>query len=468
MDGSASASAQTARLLAIQRSAQRRDGPPPARLRIARLRQLEVMVRQRAEAFARAISDDFGRRSEFETSLLEVAVLLSALRHTRRHVTWWMQPAYAEVSFNFWPGSAFVRSEPLGVVGILAPWNYPLQLSLAPLIDAIAAGNRAIIKPSEHTPRFSALLKEAVSDTFSEDVVAVVLGGPDVAADFSSQPFDHLIFTGSTAVGRRVAAAAAQNLTPTTLELGGKSPALICPSASLAKAAKTVAMGKFINAGQTCIAPDYVLVPRQNAMAFCEAVMAEAGRLYPPDSPDYSSLISAGAFDRMTEAVGQAVAAGARVLNHGQAPDRSQRLFPPVIVIDPPASCGLLQEEIFAPVLPVISYDTLEEAVGWIGDRPHPLALYVFAEDRREESYVLDRTQSGGVTVNATLLHVAQEGLPFGGVGASGWGAYHGKAGFDRLSHKRAVFRAGFINTASWLAPPYGARARRLLRFLLR
>ena len=468
MDGTNPPTSETARLIEEQRAAQRREGPPSARLRIERLYELEDMVRKRADAFADAISADFGNRSRFETSLLEVAVLISGIRHARKNVKWWMEPSHREVDLNFWPGAAWVRSEPLGVVGIVSPWNYPLQLALAPLCEALAGGNRCIIKPSEHAVNVSDLLKRAIRETFKQDVVAVVLGGPDVAADFTRQPFDHIVFTGSTSVGRKVAQSAAEHLTPTTLELGGKSPAVICPSASMAKAVKSIALGKFLNAGQTCIAPDYVLAPRERAMEFAELAMAEARKLYPDLGPDYSSLISVSAFDRMTAAVNEAEQGGAKVMRHPAPSDRERRILPPVVVVNPPQGSMLIRDEIFAPVLPIIGYDSLQDALDWINSHPHPLALYVFAEDRREQSYVMDNTRSGGVTINATLLHFAQEGLPFGGVGASGWGAYHGKAGFDRFTHQRAVFRTGFVNPANWLAPPYGKRARRLLRFLMR
>jgi coniferyl-aldehyde dehydrogenase len=468
MDGHRRNSTDAARLLELQRAAQRKEGLPSARTRIDRLYQLEGMVRKHADSIADAISADFGNRSRFETDLLETMVLVSAIRHARKNLKWWMQPSYREVGINFWPGAAWVRPEPLGVVGIVSPWNYPLQLALAPLVDAIAGGNRVILKPSEQTPNFCDLLRRAISETFEEDEVAVVLGGPEVAAEFSRLPFDHLVFTGSTAIGRRVAAAAAENLTPTTLELGGKSPAIVCPSASMAKAVKAIAYGKFINAGQTCIAPDYVLVPRERIIAFAELIIGEARRAYPDLGPDYSSMINARAFDHLTAAITEAEAAGAKVLRHPAPPDRARRVLPPVVVIDAPQDSVLMREEIFGPVLPVIGYDSLADALDWVNAHPHPLALYVFAEDTREQSRVLDHTQSGGVTVNGTLLHIAQEGLPFGGVGASGWGAYHGKQGFEQFTHQRAVFRTGFFNSATLLAPPYGKRAKRLLQLLMR
>ena len=468
MDGQTLNVTDAARLLDLQRAAQRKEGPPTARVRIDRLYQLEDMVRKRADSIADAISADFGNRSRFETDLLETMVLVSAIRHARKNVKWWMQPSYREVGFNFWPGSAWVRPEPLGIVGIVSPWNYPLQLALSPLVDAIAGGNRVIIKPSEQTPNFCDLLHRAISETFEEDEIAVVLGGPEVAAEFSRLPFDHLVFTGSTGIGRRVAAAAAENLTPTTLELGGKSPAIVCPSASMNKAVKAIAYGKFINAGQTCIAPDYVLVPRERTIEFAEMIIGEARRAYPDLGPDYSSMINERAFDRLTAAITEAELGGAKVLRHPAPSDRARRVLPPVVVIDAPQESVLMREEIFGPVLPVIGYDSLADALDWVNSHPHPLALYVFAEDTREQSRVLDRTQSGGVTVNGTLLHIAQEGLPFGGVGASGWGAYHGKQGFDQFTHQRAVFKTGFFNSATLLSPPYGKRAKSLLKFLMR
>lgn len=468
MDGHTSTVSDAARLLELQRAAQRKEGPPPVRVRVDRLYQLEDMIRKRADSIAGAISADFGNRSRFETDLLETMVLVSAIRHARKNVKWWMEPSYREVSLNFWPGKAWVRPEPLGVVGIVSPWNYPLQLALSPLVDAVAGGNRVILKPSEQTPNFCDLLQRAIRDTFDEDEIAVVAGGPEVAAEFSRLPFDHLVFTGSTTIGRRVAVAAAENLTPTTLELGGKSPVVVCPSASMNKAVKAITYGKFINAGQTCIAPDYVLVPRERTIEFAELVIAEARRSYPSLGPDYSSMINERAFDRLMGAIAEAEIGGARVLRHPAPSDRARRVLSPVVVIDAPQDSLLMREEIFGPVLPVIGYDTLEDAIDWINTHPHPLALYVFAEDMREQNRVLDRTQSGGVTVNGTLLHIAQEGLPFGGVGASGWGAYHGKHGFDQFTHHRAIFKTGFFNAATLLAPPYGKRARNLLKFLMR
>jgi coniferyl-aldehyde dehydrogenase len=458
----------THRLLELQRAAQRRDGIPTAAIREDRLKQLAALVLANREAFATAISEDFGGRSSFETALLETMVTLTSIRHARANLRRWMRPQRQAVAYTFWPGSAWIRRDPLGVVGIVSPWNYPLQLALSPLVDVLAAGNRAILKPSEQTPVFSELLKTRIAVAFSEDEVAVVTGGPDVAAAFTKLAFDHLLFTGSTAIGRKVALAAAEGLVPTTLELGGKSPAVLCPSASLAKAAQAISYGKFINAGQTCIAPDYVLAPRGRVDAIAAAIMDEVVRAYPDLGEDYSSLISERSFARLTEAVAQAERMGAHILRHPTASDPARRRLTPTIVVNAPADCDLMQDEIFGPVLPVVGYDTLDGATDLIADQPHPLALYVFGESGGEVARVLDRTQSGGVTVNGTLMHIAQDNLPFGGVGASGLGAYHGRAGFERFTHARGVFKTGFFNSASLLAPPYGARAKQLLKFLMR
>lgn len=466
MDGHTQHVSDAERLLELQRAAHRRDSWPSAKVRIDRIERLDTMVRERAEAFAEAIAADFGNRSRFETALMETAVLLSSIRHARKNVRWWMEPSYQEVDIAFWPGSAWVRRDPLGVIGIISPWNYPLQLALSPLVDVIAAGNRAILKPSEQTPRFSALLLTAIASTFKEEEVAVVTGGPEVAAAFTRLPFDHLVFTGSTAIGRKVAQAAADGLVPTTLELGGKSPALICPSGSMAKAVKSIAYGKFVNAGQTCIAPDYVLIPRERAVEFAEQVLTEVKRAYPDLGPDYTSMISERAFDRMASAVAEAELAGAKVMRHPTPSDREKRTMPPVVVLDAPQDGMLMREEIFGPVLPIVGYDTLDDALDWINSHPHPLALYIFAEDRREQGTVLDRTQSGGVTINATLLHIAQDGLPFGGVGASGMGSYHGHAGFLAFSHAKSVLAKSERMELPLRYPPYTGLKSRWLRRL--
>ena len=457
-----------AQLLAAQRAQATGAPPPTAEERLAALHRLERALRANQERFAEAISADFGNRSRPETLLAEIAPTLAAIRHVRRHLARWMRPAQRRVSFNFRPGRAWVEYQPLGCVGIIAPWNYPLFLTLSPLVDALAAGNRVLLKPSELTPRFADALAETVAETFDPAQVATVVGGPEVGAAFSRLPFDHLLFTGSTGVGRRVMAAAAENLVPVTLELGGKSPAIVAEDYPLARAARSVAVGKFFNAGQTCIAPDYALVPAARAEAFAEAVLAAARTLYPTvaGNPDYTAIINDRHRARLDGLVAEAEAGGARVLRHGGGSDDGR--IEPTMVLGAPDDCALMQDEIFGPVLPVVPYETLDDAVAYVNERPRPLALYCWTKSEAVARRVLDRTVSGGVTLGSTLLHFAQDDLPAGGVGPSGTGAYHGRDGFLRFSHARAVFAPGRIVGFEMATPPHGRLTRLAMRMMLR
>jgi coniferyl-aldehyde dehydrogenase len=442
-----------------------RQGPAAGlELRRDRLERLRAVIAGNEAAFAQAISDDFGIRSRTETELLEIVPTLNAVRYARKHVGRWMRPDRRWVDPLFQPARAWVRHEPLGVIGIISPWNYPLQLAVSPLVDALAAGNRAMVKPSELTPAFSDLLRRLIAERFDEAEVAVITGGVEVGQAFADLPFDHLLFTGSTAIGRKVYQAAAANLTPVTLELGGKSPAIVCPDYDLAKAARSIAFGKFVNAGQTCIAPDYVLVPEGKERAFAEAVMAQVRRSYPAiaGNDDYSGLISERHRRRLADAIEAARQAGATVLAHEDEGGRVEGKIGPTILLGAPEGSLFLTEEIFGPVLPILPYRSLGEAIALIGGGERPLALYCFGNSRREWQRVLDGTISGGVTLNGTLLHVAQENLPFGGVGASGIGAYHGHEGFKRFSHARAVHKIGFVNVFERLGPPWGKLAAAL------
>jgi len=458
------------RIFDVQHAASREGMAADADLRRDRLERLRALVTANEAAFAKAISDDFGVRSRAETELLEMVPTLNAIRHARRHVGRWMRPDRRWVDPLFQPARAWVRYEPLGVVGIISPWNYPLQLALSPLVDALAAGNRAMIKPSELTPAFSELLRNLVADRFDEAEVAVITGGVEVGQAFAGLAFDHLLFTGSTAVGRKVYQAAAANLTPVTLELGGKSPTIVCPDYDLAKAARSIAFGKFVNAGQTCIAPDYVLVPEGKERAFAEAVLAQVRRSYPTiaGNDDYSGMISERHRRRLAEAVEAARRAGATVLTHEDEGARAEGKIGPTVLLGATAETLFLTEEIFGPVLPVVPYRDLDEAIAFIAARDRPLALYCFARSRRDRERILDGAISGGVTLNGTLLHVAQENLPFGGVGASGIGAYHGRDGFRRFSHARAVHRIGFVNVFERLGPPWGKMAAALGKRLVK
>jgi coniferyl-aldehyde dehydrogenase len=457
------------RILALQRAAVAEHGAPTLAARLATLEALLDLLKKHRRSLVETVSADFGNRAATETELGELLPLVNGIKHVRRHLARWMKPQRRSAGFAFRPAGARVTYQPLGVVGVLAPWNYPLYLTLGPLVDALAAGNRVMLKPSELTPRTAALLKHLLAERFAEDQVAVVTGGPEVAAQFSTLDFDHLLFTGSTRVGRRVMAAAAAHLTPVTLELGGKSPVLLCRDYPLKKAARTVAIGKFFNAGQTCVAPDYALVPVDLADAFADAVIEAAAGLYPTiaGNPDYSSIISDRHYQRLAAMIEEARAGGARVVQHPDPAAAVERKIPPTVLIGAGDATAALKEEIFGPILPIVTYDDLDHAIRLINARPKPLALYCFSTDHAKVEGVLKRTSSGGVTVNGTLLHVAQADLPFGGVGESGMGAYHGRDGFQRLSHARAVLELGRFNMSDRIAAPYGRLTRLATRFLL-
>ncbi|MGF9762840.1 coniferyl aldehyde dehydrogenase [Microvirga sp. 0TCS3.31] len=432
----------------------------------------EALLRH-ADSFTKAISADFGHRSPHETKLADLYPVIASLRHARKNFRRWMKPRRRPIQWMFQPGTGHVHYQPLGVVGIVSPWNYPVQLALSPLAGALAAGNRVMIKPSEMTPRTSALMENIIAEVFDPAEVVVVQGGPDVARAFTHLPFDHLLFTGSTQVGRQVMQAAAENLVPVTLELGGKSPALIAPGSPVEKAAERIAVGKLFNAGQTCIAPDYVLVPRDKQEAFVAAFRDAVSQLYPTlgNNPDYTAIISERHHERLCHLIDDARERGAQVheINPGgETLDAAHRKLAPVVLTDVPEQAQAMEEEIFGPILPIIAYGDVDEACRFIGARPHPLALYLFSHDKTATERVLARTQSGGVAINDTLLHCVQEELPFGGVGPSGMGAYHGEAGFRTFSHARSVFRQARFNGAGMTKAPYGRSMNRLLSMLLR
>jgi len=453
------------------REAQARDPMPSWRERARRLRALERMLNEQRQAFAEAIDADFGHRPTEETELLEIYPSLSNLRYSLKHGRRWMRPRGSLANLVFLPARTALMPQPRGVVGIIVPWNYPIFLSVGPLIDALTAGNRVMLKMSEYTPRFSALFAEQVARYFGADEVTVATGDADVAQAFSALPFDHLLFTGSTAVGHHVMRAAATHLTPVTLELGGKSPAIIGPGARFEHAAERIVLGKLINAGQTCIAPDYVLVQRERMADFIHMARDAAVRLYPNlgAQEQYASIISDRQYQRLAKLRDDAVAAGARIAPLTDATDApAKRLFTPVMLTGVNDDMAVMQDEIFGPLLPVVPYDTLGEAIAYVASRPQPLALYLFDDNRATVDEVLSRTHAGGVTVNDTIYHIAQHGVPFGGVGPSGMGGYHGEAGFRTFSHMKSVFHQSRMNGAGMLNPPYGSRFKRMLALLLR
>lgn len=455
-----------------QQAAYARERDPSLAQRLDRLARLRELLSEHETTLADAISADFGHRSRHETVIAETFIVRSAIAHTRRHLKRWMARRRVATAFHSLPASSWVQPQPLGVVGIVSPWNYPLQLALAPAVEALAAGNRVMIKPSELTPRFSALLAELIDQYFAADECAVITGDAETAKAFVSLPFDHLLFTGSTAVGRQVALAAANNLTPVTLELGGKSPVIINPDADLQDAARKIATGKLLNAGQTCIAPDYVLVPDELRDAFVDAYAAAARRLYPSlaDNPDYTSIVNDRHHARLQGLLDEAQGRGARLLptHAAEVAQAGTRKMTPVVLLDVQDDMRVMQEEIFGPLLPVLAVRDLDAAIDYVNAHPRPLALYWFGRNPADRDHVLQQTLSGGVTLNDTLLHVAQDNLPFGGVGPSGIGAYHGQAGFDRFSHLRPVLAQSRWSGTRLLQPPYGALAERVLGLLKR
>jgi coniferyl-aldehyde dehydrogenase len=455
------------------KEAARTSPAPTYEERMQRLARLAEGVRQRQDAIAAAVSADFRNRSVRETKIAEVLMLLDGIKYIRKHLKAWMRPQSRHVSMTYRPARAKVHLQPVGVVGVISPWNYPFQLALAPAAAALAAGNRVLIKPSEYTPASSELLKQLCADAFDDTVVAVTLGGPDVGEAFSRLPLDHLVYTGSTHVGRLVMRAAAENLVPVTLELGGKSPAIVHDDYPVEKAAARIAWGKWCNGGQTCIAPDYLLVPERRVDEFVAALTAAATRSYPTlkDNPDYTCIINHRHFDRIAGLVDDAVAKGARKVEINPAQETlrvEDRKFSPTLLTNVNDGMAVMQEEIFGPVLPILPYRTLDDAIAYVNSHPRPLALYYFDQERRRVESVLARTISGGASVNETLLHFGIDDMPFGGVGPSGMGAYHGREGFETFSHKRSVLYQARFNASGLLAPPYGEVIDRMLKMLIR
>lgn len=467
----------------LQYQASRQHVDVPELVRRERLLRLQKLLHEHGTTLAAAVQADFGVRSPQLTEMADLMVLRTMLQQTLRQLKRWMRTQRVWTPLHLLPATARIERQPLGVVGIISPWNYPLQLALGPAIAALAAGNRVMLKPSELTPHTSAQLVHVIGQFFSPEEFCVIQGDAQVASQFAGLPFDHLVFTGSTAVGRKVAMAAAQHLTPTTLELGGKSPCIIGNDCDLAQAAVRIAHGKLLNAGQTCIAPDYLLLPRGREQAFEQAYRKAVAQLFPAlaGNPDYAAIINQKHFNRLRNLAQQAESEGAHVqwLEAGPASaspasdapgwgDAVQRQMTPALVWNVHSEMDIMREEIFGPLLPVISYDHLDDVVKAINAGERPLALYWFGQDLQQRDSVLRRTVSGGVTVNDTLMHVAHDNLPFGGVGSSGWGAYHGEHGFLRFSHQKGVFLQAKWSPAAWLYPPYGAKFERVMALLKR
>ncbi len=460
------------RVFKAQKAAFRHQPYPDLDTRRERIDRVRDLLLKHQDEWVQAVSDDFGQRSADETRLAEILVTLEAAKYTKRKLRRWMKPSKRAVGALGWPGKAWVEYQPLGVVGIIVPWNYPIQLALAPAIAALAAGNRVMIKMSETTPRTGALMERLVAETFDEDLVAVINGDVEVGKAFSALPFDHLLFTGSTSVGRHIMRAAAENLTPVTLELGGKSPCIVGEDFSVEDAVERIAFGKCINAGQTCVAPDYVMMPESKVQAFVEGWKTQLANAYPTirDNADYTAIVDDRQHQRLREAVEDARQKGAEVIEVNPAGEdmAESRKIPQTLLLNVSDDMTVMREEIFGPVLPVIPYRDLGEAIAYVNDRPRPLALYYFDWNRENGERVLRETHSGGVCLNDTISHVGIDDLPFGGVGDSGMGAYHGPEAFLAFSKAKGVYRKGRFNPSKFIMPPYGRGIHRFInRFLL-
>jgi coniferyl-aldehyde dehydrogenase len=455
-----------------QRAAFAREPYPAWTVRRDRLRRLQALLLAHETELAQAIDADFGGRPAAETELLEIYPSLEELKSAMRHGAKWMRPRRAPVAKWYLPARGRIVPQPLGVVGIIAPWNYPVFLSIGPLAGALAAGNRAMLKLSEFTPAFGDCFARLVAGTFAPEELTVINGDAGVAADFSALPFDHLLFTGSTSVGRKVMMAASANLTPVTLELGGKSPAVIAPGYPIEHAVSRILTGKLLNAGQTCIAPDYVLVPRAETAAFVSAARARAQKMFPAmlESGEYCSVVNARQYTRLTGYLAQATEQGGGVesLFTGAQRDDARHRLAPALIVDPPVKLDVMQDEIFGPILPVLPYDSVDEALQFIAARPRPLALYWFDHQRERIDGILRATHAGGVTVNDVLLHIVQDTMPFGGIGPSGMGQYHGRWGFDTFSKLKPVFEQSRLNLLDLFGPPYRPLAKRITQLMKR
>jgi coniferyl-aldehyde dehydrogenase len=440
--------------------------PEPMSVRRDRLSRAIAMLVDHAEEFASAMSADFGHRSREQSLMTDINPSISALKGARKHFESWARGEKRKPLFplGLLGAKAELRFQPKGVVGVVAPWNYPVGMVMTPMADILAAGNRAMIKPSEFTERTSALFEEIIPKYFAEDEMAVFTGGPEVGQAFSSLPFDHLIFTGATGVGRHIMRAAAENLVPVTLELGGKSPTIIGRSADKKKAGERIALGKLMNAGQTCLAPDYLYVAKDQEGEMIENVKQGAASMYPTmlHNDDYTSVVNGRNYDRLQGYLDDAKAKGAELIEVNPANEdfksSNGHKMPLTILRNVNDDMKVMQDEIFGPILPVLTYDSIDDAIDFVNDHDRPLGLYYFGKDRAEEEKVLARTHSGGVTVNDVVFHVAMEDLPFGGVGPSGMGHYHGQDGFKTFSHQRAIYRQTGMDVAGigGLKPPYG------------
>ncbi|MFW1733734.1 coniferyl aldehyde dehydrogenase [Acinetobacter sp. ULE_I001] len=449
------------KILDQQRQAFLRSEPTTLSQRKANLKKLRVALLANRTELQTAVSEDFGHRSHHETDVMELLGIIQSIDYLTKNLGRFMKAEHRHVSLFYRSATARVEYQPKGVIGVMAPWNYPISLTLIPLATALAAGNRVMLKPSELTPRTSDVIYRMLADIFPLDEVAVVLGGPEIGAEFSALPFDHLLFTGSTPVGRKVMKAASDNLVPLTLELGGKSPVIVAKGHVNSRTLTSITYGKLSNAGQTCVAPDYALVHEDDLESFINQYDKTVKKFYPngPDTLDYTSIVNERHYNRLQNLIKDAEKNGARIVEVGIRPESAinrQRTFTPTLVIGAKDDDAIMREEIFGPILPVRTYRSVDEVINYINTRDSPLALYYFGEKNADCKKILSRTTSGNVGINNTLIHVAQDDLPFGGVGPSGMGAYHGIEGFRSMSHAKGVFDQGRWNFPSLLHAPFG------------
>lgn len=455
-------------VFAEQKAAFRKNPMPSLQERTANLKKLRKMLMSNQDSIINTISNDFSNRSADETKLAEIMTTIHSIDYSLKNLKSWMAKDKKKISPLFQPATGFVQYQPLGIIGIISPWNYTVALSMGPLVAALAAGNRAMIKMSEFTPATSSLIEQLINETFPQDLVCVINGDASVATEFSSTPWNHLIFTGSTAVGRHVMRAAAANLTPVTLELGGKSPTILSDDTNMDEAVQSIVFGKAFNAGQTCVAPDYILCPSNRVEHFIDRFQHYFSEMYPTlkHNGDFTSIVDNRQYARLQSYLDDAREKGATIIECNHADEDMQngtRKMPIHIVLNASDDMLVMQEELFGPILPIIPINSLDEGLEYINDRPSPLALYYFGSNKKEQDYVLDQVRAGGVCINDTISHFAQDDLHFGGIGESGMGSYHGEQGFLTFSHAKSVFCKNHFNSTKFAYPPFGTLIHKAL-----
>ena len=444
---------------------------PSLEVRLERISRIEQMIAANEEKICKVLAADFGNRHPIESRLLEFQMIYQACKHVRKHLKEWMKPQLVATPGFLGSSQAWTQMQSMGVVGIMSPWNYPVQLALVPAIAAFAAGNRVWLKPSERSSRTSGFLATLIQEYFHPSEFCVTVGGTEVAEPFAALPFDHLFFTGSGDIGKQVLRAAADHLTPITLELGGKSPAIVDPSAKIKDAAASIIYGKLVNGGQTCIAPDYAVVHTSDCDVFVQELQNAAQKQF-SNPAEFTSAIDEQQLARWHQMVQDAVDHGAQIIRLISPADNVELPFTPVVLLNVSEDALIMQEEVFGPILPIVTMNDIDSTIRYINDRPIPIALYWFGKNKEAMNRILNETRSGGITINDTLIHAAVEDLPFGGIGASGMGAYHGKTGFETFSHRKSVlevrgfFGLHFLRGTQLARPPYGKGVERLLRWL--